>query len=475
MESENNDAPNEKSETKTEIKKPVTYGLQELNSWNNEFRPRSLDDIIGQDAVVKKLKAYEKEPLESNIPMIFVGKPGIGKSTTAEVWRKELFTKAIDIPQAEEKHAEFIKTVISLLTNNMARYSEQGGDKLILNEGHRLSKKSMDDLLEPLRKYGAYTKVIITTISTKNFQAKGDQLAAFLRRFRVLEFQPLSKSDLKKVANKVIEAKKIEISSTDLNKILEQANSTPALLIDDLQEYYFSNKVPDRRNYANDPPTMEGFSWKYFEPLNYNVIESVASKWVVWCSETGLPGIIDSRHNELIPIPLKYSPTRFPDGLLPKMKRCFNEAGEDMIEMDDEFLSFNDFIKKYSDGKKFELRRALESLPVTWEIAKDDNNKLMEKFEIFVMGMYISENTNGIEVIPHKNKFKVSTDFFDREFRKEYKIEMSYESFINKSGYSKNTQTINGQRMSSIYGYFKTLNALDYLKKYNEQKQQTES
>ena len=292
------------NDSKNELK---SYGNQELKNWNNELRPRSLEEVIGQDEVISKLKAYEKAPIETVRPMIFFGKTGLGKSTTAEIWRRELNPVYLDVPQEEEKHAEFVTRVTSLLEHNIAIH--KGGDKLILNEGERLKKSSLYDLREPLRKFGGSTKLIITTNSLKTFDE------AFLRRFEVLQFHPLSKENLMKVARKVINVKNVKISDDDLKKIIEQSGGSPAFVIDDLQSYNGDSKVPDRVNHEYDPPKIDGFTWKCWGVLSWRVHEKTPSKWVVWCEETGMPGTIDDRHNELLPIPIKYSPSRFPDGI----------------------------------------------------------------------------------------------------------------------------------------------------------------
>ena len=45
--------------------------------WVEKYRPRKIDDIVGQADVTKRLKNYVKE---RNLPnMLFAGAPGIGK------------------------------------------------------------------------------------------------------------------------------------------------------------------------------------------------------------------------------------------------------------------------------------------------------------------------------------------------------------------------------------------------------------
>ena len=57
--------------------------------WIEKYRPRKLDDIYGQELVVKRLKVYAKE---KNMPnLMFSGTPGTGKTTAALCLAKEMF------------------------------------------------------------------------------------------------------------------------------------------------------------------------------------------------------------------------------------------------------------------------------------------------------------------------------------------------------------------------------------------------
>ncbi len=57
--------------------------------WTEKYRPKSLSDVIGQEHVVSRLRAWVKE---NSIPnMLFAGPAGIGKTTTALALARDLF------------------------------------------------------------------------------------------------------------------------------------------------------------------------------------------------------------------------------------------------------------------------------------------------------------------------------------------------------------------------------------------------
>ena len=57
--------------------------------WTEKYRPKRFGDIKGQDAVVKRVKAFVKE---GNMPhLLFSGPAGTGKTSLAMVIAKEMF------------------------------------------------------------------------------------------------------------------------------------------------------------------------------------------------------------------------------------------------------------------------------------------------------------------------------------------------------------------------------------------------
>ncbi|KUJ98621.1 MAG: Replication factor C small subunit, partial [Thermococcales archaeon 44_46] len=57
--------------------------------WVEKYRPERLDDIVGQDHIVKRLKHYVKT---GSMPhLLFAGPPGTGKTTSALCLARELF------------------------------------------------------------------------------------------------------------------------------------------------------------------------------------------------------------------------------------------------------------------------------------------------------------------------------------------------------------------------------------------------
>ena len=52
-----------------------------MGPWVEKYRPQTLDDVVGQDQIVKRLKKYTSEKSMPNL--MFTGPAGVGKTTTA--------------------------------------------------------------------------------------------------------------------------------------------------------------------------------------------------------------------------------------------------------------------------------------------------------------------------------------------------------------------------------------------------------
>lgn len=108
----------------------------------NNLRPLSLDDYIGQEKVKRNLKVYIEAAKERKDPLdhvLFYGPPGLGKTTLAGIIANEMGTHLkVTSGPAIEKPGE-----MAAILNNLAE-----GDVLFVDEIHRLNRQ-VEEVLYP--------------------------------------------------------------------------------------------------------------------------------------------------------------------------------------------------------------------------------------------------------------------------------------------------------------------------------------
>ena len=114
--------------------------------WIEKYRPKTLDDVAGQQAIIERLKAYAKT---KNVPhLIFAGPAGTGKTTSALSLAKEVFGK-------ERVYGGVTAEGATLLDYGKIRHAGQG-----------------DTVIGPAREPQATLDDIITAFQKADFNAQ---------------------------------------------------------------------------------------------------------------------------------------------------------------------------------------------------------------------------------------------------------------------------------------------------------------
>ncbi len=189
--------------------------MQDYQILTEKYRPYKLDQIIGQDNIVKRLKRYVET---KNMPnLLFAGKPGISKTTAAICVAKELYrndwslnflelnasdSRGIDVIRERVKNYASIKSI-----------GETTFKIILLDEADALTNDAQNALKRTMETYSSSCRFILTcNLSSKIIEPISSRTSIF-------RFKPIKNEDIIKICKNICEKENIKVDSETLEAI----------------------------------------------------------------------------------------------------------------------------------------------------------------------------------------------------------------------------------------------------------------
>lgn len=228
--------------------------------WVDKYRPKTFNEIIGQDYFVKRVKAF----LDSkNLPhLLFAGSPGTGKTTTALVVARELYgehgTKGnfLELNASDDRGIDIIRNQIKEFAK-LKSLTNVPYKIICLDEADSLTKDAQQALRRTMEKYSASCRFILACNEISKV------IDPIQSRCVIFKFKPLGEDALKILLNKVEkeegltvdeQAKDllVKISEGDVRKLLNTLQSSSSIdknvnvkLLEEVMDYVNPKEVED--------------------------------------------------------------------------------------------------------------------------------------------------------------------------------------------------------------------------------------
>jgi replication factor C small subunit len=199
--------------------------------WTEKYRPKDFNEIVGQEEIVKRVKALTNS---QNIPhLLFAGPAGTGKSSLSLIIVKELFEKNwhenyLELNASDERGIDVIRQKVK----DFARTKALGNVPfkiIFLDEADALTREAQQALRRTMENFTNTCRFILScNYSSKIIDPIQSRCVVF--RFRLLE-----KKDVEKIIKRIAEQEKLEIAKEAMEALYEVSEGDCRRMINLLQ------------------------------------------------------------------------------------------------------------------------------------------------------------------------------------------------------------------------------------------------
>ncbi len=193
---------------------------EESTIWTEKYRPKTFEDLKGQEAIVEKLKAFAKQ---KNLPhLLFSGPAGVGKSTLALVIARAFFgdnyrENFLELNASDERGIDVVRVKVK----DFARTKSIGNVPfkiIFLDECDALTKEAQQALRRTMENNTSTCRFILAA----NYSSK--IIDPIQSRCAVFRFKPLAKEHVIALIDNVVKGEKLEIANAAKDALVTVAD-----------------------------------------------------------------------------------------------------------------------------------------------------------------------------------------------------------------------------------------------------------
>ena len=236
--------------------------------WCEKYRPSTLDEIV----LDKSTKTYfNKVQQDKNIPnVLFVGKPGIGKTSLAKIIVKDILKcQYLYINASDENGIDTIRTKVLNFAQTKSLFGQI--KVIILDECDGLSIDAQKALRNSIEEYHDLTRFILTA----NYKHK--IIPALQSRCQIFDISYEKNEYITQLIN-IVKSEEMKIGKKDFTNITDNCYPDFRKGINALQKYYLSGGKEACNNITKDffDGLIELLKQKKYSLIRKQIIENEA-------------------------------------------------------------------------------------------------------------------------------------------------------------------------------------------------------